>query len=493
MSATIRPVLVLSLLMLSLSAEAEEMMDPFVLIRQTLKYWLKIYKIYHEEVALGYCWAEYFLLFEKNMKNVSRSVSQESSNSEFASPTLLSLRKNDVPRDEFKESRTEDYWMLGGSMGSSRKFLSPKMGQGSSGASRKVPFLFQFFHPDRVESFDGSLLSVGETVDSDPRFEDDAIKELEGNKDKGDFPRERKLNSVNLKLQRVEQRLSSFEENQRGNLRGKRDVNDQIRGFVWLPLRIRRLASSRASSSDEISKQVVWKTGIESRSSNSRNLIETLDKKYRLRNNKAAIFATNIRPMNTRSKIKASFVIPGGIVNVPGQFITINPRALPRNRSPDEEKKQGSNCGDENSSKQLPNVSDNRYRRSQQDFLVVESNVGRNATIPVGTPFLPPINYPQFMGDDSWPRGTSTNSRSTRSFWAKDRGRRPPDNRAVPRGIAKTFGTFFRIRETFMGFLRTLGFFVQVGRELIDYVESNTALACTKDYLWGKAVQWIDS
>lgn len=486
-------VLVLSLLMLSLSTEAEEMMDSFALIRQTLKYWLKIYKMYHEEVALGYCWAEYFLLLEKNMKNVSRSASQEPSNSVFASRTLLSLRKNDVPRDEFKESRTEDYRMLGGgSMDSSRKFLSPKMGQGSSGGSRKVGFLFQFFHPDRAESFDASLPPVEGTADLDPRFEDGTIKELEGNKDKGDFPRARKLNSVNLKLQRVEQRLSSFEENQRENLRGKRDVNDQIRGFVWLPSRIRRQASSRASSSDEISKLDARKTGIESRSSNSRNRIEILDKRHRLRNDKAAIFATNIRSINTRSKIKALSVIPGGIVNVPRRFITINPRALPRNRSPGEEKKRGSNRGD--GSKQLPSVNDNRYRRSQQDFLVKESNAGRNATVPVGTPFLPPINYPQFMGDDSWAKGTSTNSRSTRSFWTKDRGRRPPSvNRASPRGIAKTFGTFFRIRETFMGFLRALGFFVQVGRELIDYVESNTALACTKDYLWGKAVQWIDS
>ena len=63
MSPTIPPVLVLSLLLVSPphTAEAGELMDLLALIRGTLKYWRRVYHMYEEEVALGYCWAEYFL------------------------------------------------------------------------------------------------------------------------------------------------------------------------------------------------------------------------------------------------------------------------------------------------------------------------------------------------------------------------------------------------------------------------------------------------
>lgn len=36
-------------------------MDPVSLLRQTLRYWRKVYKVYYEEVTLGYCWAGYLL------------------------------------------------------------------------------------------------------------------------------------------------------------------------------------------------------------------------------------------------------------------------------------------------------------------------------------------------------------------------------------------------------------------------------------------------
>lgn len=55
---------ILSALLLSLisgSTEGRQKMDPVALLRQTLRYWRKIYKTYHEEVTLGYCWADYLL------------------------------------------------------------------------------------------------------------------------------------------------------------------------------------------------------------------------------------------------------------------------------------------------------------------------------------------------------------------------------------------------------------------------------------------------
>lgn len=50
-------------------------MDPVALLRQTLRYWRKIYKTYHEEVALGYCWADYlFEISDELSTNLSVSL-----------------------------------------------------------------------------------------------------------------------------------------------------------------------------------------------------------------------------------------------------------------------------------------------------------------------------------------------------------------------------------------------------------------------------------
>ncbi|KYN05218.1 hypothetical protein ALC62_03891 [Cyphomyrmex costatus] len=55
---------ILSALLLSLilgSTEGGQRMEPVSLLRQTLRYWRKIYKTYIDEVTLGYCWVNYLL------------------------------------------------------------------------------------------------------------------------------------------------------------------------------------------------------------------------------------------------------------------------------------------------------------------------------------------------------------------------------------------------------------------------------------------------
>lgn len=49
------------------------------------------------------------------------------------------------------------------------------------------------------------------------------------------------------------------------------------------------------------------------------------------------------------------------------------------------------------------------------------------------------------------------------------------------------------IRKVVVGVLRTLGVFVQIGRQIMDIVDSNTALSCTKEYLWFKIERWLDT
>lgn len=44
-----------------------------------------------------------------------------------------------------------------------------------------------------------------------------------------------------------------------------------------------------------------------------------------------------------------------------------------------------------------------------------------------------------------------------------------------------------------VAFFRTLGMFTQIGRQIIDAIETNKALTCTKKYLWTKIIKWIDT
>lgn len=49
------------------------------------------------------------------------------------------------------------------------------------------------------------------------------------------------------------------------------------------------------------------------------------------------------------------------------------------------------------------------------------------------------------------------------------------------------------LRSLIITVFRMLGIFVQVGRQVIDVVESNAILACTKEYLMTKIIRWIDA
>lgn len=49
------------------------------------------------------------------------------------------------------------------------------------------------------------------------------------------------------------------------------------------------------------------------------------------------------------------------------------------------------------------------------------------------------------------------------------------------------------LRSIIISVFRALGIFVQVGRQIMNVVESNALLACTKEYLWTKIIRWIDA
>ncbi|KAL0104030.1 hypothetical protein PUN28_017014 [Cardiocondyla obscurior] len=59
MSAAIPILFALLLSLISAPAESGQEMDPILLVRQTLRHWWKTYKENSYEVTLGYCWADY--------------------------------------------------------------------------------------------------------------------------------------------------------------------------------------------------------------------------------------------------------------------------------------------------------------------------------------------------------------------------------------------------------------------------------------------------
>lgn len=59
--------------------------------------------------------------------------------------------------------------------------------------------------------------------------------------------------------------------------------------------------------------------------------------------------------------------------------------------------------------------------------------------------------------------------------------------------LAQQSTVVYGIRSFVIAVFRTLGMFVQVGRQVIDVVQTNAALDCTREYLWTKFVKWIDT
>jgi len=76
--------------------------------------------------------------------------------------------------------------------------------------------------------------------------------------------------------------------------------------------------------------------------------------------------------------------------------------------------------------------------------------------------------------------------RDSRSSASRDlRAQRSPVQR--PSSFVST------VRSIVVSVFRTLGMFIQVGRRIMNVVESNAAFACTREYLWLKIVNWIDA
>ncbi|KAK2587220.1 hypothetical protein KPH14_002960 [Odynerus spinipes] len=76
----------------------------------------------------------------------------------------------------------------------------------------------------------------------------------------------------------------------------------------------------------------------------------------------------------------------------------------------------------------------------------------------------------------------------------ESQGRRSSSSSLVTRGrsVKRILSTLLE-HPIFIAVLRTLTILLRVGRLIMEIVDSSEVLSCTKDYLWEKAIEWIDA
>lgn len=327
-------------------------------------------------------------------------------------------------------------------------------------------------------------LPLGEIASLNRRFKNtETSKRVDNSRKPSDVFRLREFGPSNLAFQNTWR-------NYQRNLRRKRDANDRTRiRFVRSPSKSKRASFYNPISLREIarfgaryatSNYDVWTNGVKNLSRSEEGSLE---------GNAKGSYGTRFDdPKETVYRSKR-YQDSGLAISRESPIVVEEAESgLFRLKSESKNRKWLQSRKEWNAWKRSSTTNDdNRYRRNDHGYIVETSVTERTAKKsatrrPEGGPSLFPVTYRRFMGDYG--------SRSSRT---KDQGRRSSMATVETRETNRAHDALFYFRQVFMGFLRTLGFFVNVGRQLMDYVDSNGVLACTKDYLLGKAIHWIDS
>lgn len=328
-------------------------------------------------------------------------------------------------------------------------------------------------------------LPLGEIASLNRRFKNtETSNRVDNSRKPSDVFRLRKFGPSMLAFQNTEQRPATWWDNYRQNLRRKRDANDRTRSrFVRSPSKSKPVTFYNAMTLREIARfgaryatsdYDIWTNGIKNLSRSEEGSSEGT----RFDDPKETVYRSKRYQDSGLATSRES----------PPIVVEEAESGLFRLKSERKIRKWLQSRKEWNASKRSSTTNDdNRYRRNDHGYIVetsVTERTGKKSATrrPEGGPSLLPVTYQRFMGDYG--------SRSSRT---KDQGRRFSMAKVETRETNRARDTLFYFRQVFMGFLRTLGFFLNVGRQLMDYVDSNSVLACTKDYLLGKAVHWIDS
>ncbi|XP_031842051.1 uncharacterized protein LOC116431150 [Nomia melanderi] len=424
---------------------------------------------------------------------------------------------------EFKGSRAEgdrelNRKLKGPEVDTRRKVLRPGKDRGASGSSTSNAFSRwggqeSLLPPRRV-------LFVG-----DSRFKGrNTMKKFNDKKGREDFRRGRAFDESNPEFRRAG-RAWMLVGTLRKNSRRKRNTKNRIRNpFVeppsrnkksfYTPLTSGRFPGSFLSSKKKALNAGVWKNRnnkgthfwgengnwklrdsigkLSTTTDNNMNQVSTNSNtafsKYSTRilnNNKYRLFRsgdTEMSPVNLKRIYLFSSFIDSTRLGPSINHLFLKGSIKKERNEGENNWVLGSNF------KQLLTPTDNRYQ--------IGTGEEERETIkyPLRRPLLLPFTYQGFMGDYGRPTsGISRNSIPSRLSRAKDQGQRSSNAVVKARGLSTMMMTVFDFHLAFMAVLKVMKFFIRVGRETINYVESNMALSCTKDYLVDKAIQWIDS
>ncbi|XP_043583174.1 uncharacterized protein LOC122567998 [Bombus pyrosoma] len=328
-------------------------------------------------------------------------------------------------------------------------------------------------------------LPLGEIASLNRRFKNtETSKRVDNSRKPSDVFRLRNFGPSNLAFRNTEQRPGTWWDNYQRNLRRKRDANDRTRSRLVRP----PSKSKRASFYNPMTLREIARFGARYATSNYDVWTNGVKNLSRSEEGSWGGNAKELYPKETVYRSKR--YQDSGLATSRESPIVVEQaeNGLFRVKSESKNWKWLQSRKEWNSSKRSSTTNDNnRYRRNEHGYIVETSVTERTgkksaARYPEGGPSLLPVTYRRFMGDYG--------SRSSRT---KDQGRRSSMAKVETRETNRAHDTLFYFRQVFMGFLRTLGFFMNVGRQLMDYVDSNSVLACTKDYLLGKAIHWIDS
>lgn len=327
-------------------------------------------------------------------------------------------------------------------------------------------------------------LPLGEIASLNRRFKNTETSERVDNSRKpSDVFRLREFGPSNLAFQ------NTWDNYQR-NLRRKRDANDRTRSrFVRSPSKSKRASFYNPTTLREIarfgaryatSNDDVWTNGVKNLSRSEEGWLE---------GNAKGLYGTGLDDSKETVYRSKRYQDSGLAISRESPIVVEEAESgLVRLKSESKNRKRLQSRKEWNAWKRSSTTNDdNRYRRNDHGYIVetsVTERTGKKSATrrPEGDPSLFPVTYRRFMGDYG-----------SRSSTTKDQGRRSSMAKVETRETNRAHDALFYFRQVFMGFLRTLGFFVNVGRQLMDYVDSNSVLACTKDYLLGKAIHWIDS
>ncbi|XP_076279783.1 uncharacterized protein LOC143208824 [Lasioglossum baleicum] len=587
MSPTISPVLVLSVLLLSPVA-TEDAIDPFALIRETLKYWRRIYKMYQEEVALGYCWAEYFLRLGQTARNPPSAQS--------ASPNVANFQIN--RGNLFASTRSKR----------SRELIDPENDNGTKiDLGRTATLLRNEHRENQWDTRSVKCLAANRSRRniSNPPCKFEVTKFSEKDEKDVSARNPQALGTSFESLEEKNHRLSTV----LASLTATQRITVVTSGNS--PVQSLFISTKSREVTDQRSRDLAEQDGADGPSPSVKRVVETpsvLEFKgteaeggpelgWKLKGPEADTRRKVLRSRGSDGTSGFAFSLarsrPGGLESVlsPRRVVFVGdsrfkgrnamrklddeegPEDFRRERTGEElnvkswgeraprmlrkrQRKLFLECTSKNQGFQRRSLAfehetpiskrkthkERRMRngngswRTRNDFgYVLEAknsfsmkkkgfwprerlmNTGgdnweslkqllkknnryrigaegsRNPVrYPLQAPSLLAVTRQRFMGDYGSPTsGTSRNSIQSQSLG--DQGRRSLSSFIVARGLVRMSGILYDLRTVFMAFLRVLRMMVRLGWDVVDYIDTNMALACTKDYLMGKAIEWIDS